>query len=117
APDGGIWRGETPVATDGDSRLRAIAMTCALCNESALQKRDGIWQIEGDPMEGALLSFAVKAGLDLHETVTEWPRTDMIPFDASHRLMATLHHNHDQRGMVFVKGAPEKILSLCRAQM
>jgi magnesium-transporting ATPase (P-type) len=67
-------------------------------------------------MEGALLSLARKAGLDVHQMSREWPRTDTIPFDSRHRFMATLHHNHEGRGIAFIKGAPEKILALCRAE-
>ena len=29
--------------------------------------------------------------------------------------MATLHHDHDGRGFIYVKGAPERILAMCRA--
>ena len=36
-----------------------------------------------------------------------WPRTDEIPFDAQHRFMATLHHDHDGHATIFVKGAPD----------
>ncbi len=116
APDGGIWRGDEAVNTESDGSVAALAHVCALCNDAALQEKDGVWQVEGDPMEGALLSLARKAGLDLKQMAREWPRTDTIPFDSRHRFMATLHHNHDGRGIALVKGAPEKILSLCRTE-
>jgi magnesium-transporting ATPase (P-type) len=40
----------------------------------------------------------------------------VIPFETEHRLMATLHHDHDGQGYLFVKGAPERILDLCSRQ-
>lgn len=116
APDGGIWRGEESVSADTDNTVASLAQICALCNDAALQEKDGVWQVEGDPMEGALLSLARKAGLDLRHMARDWPRTDTVPFDSRHRFMATLHHNHDGQGIALVKGAPEKILSLCRAE-
>jgi magnesium-transporting ATPase (P-type) len=67
-------------------------------------------------MEGALLAFAGKAGLDVHEQRRLWPRTDVIPFDARHRFMASLHHDHEQHAFIFVKGAPERILAMCTHQ-
>jgi magnesium-transporting ATPase (P-type) len=53
APEGAI----TPA---GD--LARLALAAALCNDAALHQRDNDWTVEGDPMEGALLAFAGKAG-------------------------------------------------------
>ena len=41
--------------------LGRIATAAALCNDAHLHRKDGIWTVEGDPMEGALLAFASKA--------------------------------------------------------
>jgi len=43
-------------------------------------------------------------------------RTDLIPFDARHRFMATLNHDHDEHASILVKGAPEAILALSKDQ-
>jgi magnesium-transporting ATPase (P-type) len=69
-----------------------MARGAILCNDAALRERDGQWMVRGDPMEGALLVFGVKAGLDIEAERKTSPRTDEIPFDAEHRFMATLHH-------------------------
>jgi magnesium-transporting ATPase (P-type) len=55
APEGAI----TP---PGD--LSRLARAAALCNDAALHDRNGVWTVEGDPMEGALLAFAGKVGRD-----------------------------------------------------
>ena len=55
-------------------------------------------------MEGALVSLAVKAGLDPDRVRRELPRTDEIPFDAAHRFMATLHHSHDDGAFIARQG-------------
>jgi magnesium-transporting ATPase (P-type) len=99
-----------------DSVLGELGRAAVLCNDAELKNRDGVWTVEGDPTEGALLAFAGKSGVALAEAHGQWPRTDVIPFDSKHKFMATLHHDHEGRGVVFVKGAPEKILTMCRAQ-
>jgi len=79
-------------------------------------KHDDTWIVEGDPMEGALLAFAGKSGLDTSEQRRQWTRTDLIPFDARHRFMATLNHDHEEHAAILVKGAPEAILALSHDQ-
>jgi len=96
--------------------LDEIARAGILCNDAELHHRDSAWSVEGDPMEGALLAFAAKAGRDIRQTMAGWPRTDAIPFDAKHRYMATLNHDHEQHACIFVKGAPEQILGMCTDQ-
>ena len=64
-------------------------------------------------MEAALLAFSGRAGIDRHAEQGLWARTDTIPFDAKHRFMATLNHNHEGKAAIFVKGAPEQILVMC----
>ena len=93
--------------------LEELARAAALCNDAALRQHGDVWTVEGDPMEGALLAFSGKMDVDIHKEQTTWTRTDVIPFDAKHRFMATLNHNHDGQAFVFVKGAPERILSMC----
>ncbi|WP_029008228.1 cation-transporting P-type ATPase [Azospirillum halopraeferens] len=93
-----------------------LARAGALCNDAALRETDGGWTVEGDPMEGALLVLARKAGLDPAGEARRLPRTDLIPFESEHRFMATLHHDHEGRGVICVKGAPERILAMCTAE-
>lgn len=96
--------------------LKKIAHAASLCNDSELHLRDNIWIVEGDPMEGALLSFSNKTGVDPLDKRRSWTRTDTIPFDSKYCFMATLHHNHLKQAFIFVKGAPEKILPRCQKQ-
>ncbi len=67
-------------------------------------------------MEGALLTFAGKMDVDVRKEQAAWTRTDAIPFDARHRFMATLHHDHARHAFIFVKGAPESLLAMCHDQ-
>ncbi|MDF2376559.1 MAG: HAD-IC family P-type ATPase, partial [Verrucomicrobiales bacterium] len=82
----------------------------------SLHEHESDWKIEGDPMEGALLALAGKLGIDYKSEGKIWTRTDAIPFDARHRFMATLNHDHENHAFITVKGAPEQILSMCTEQ-
>ena len=98
------------------SELQEACRVALLCNDATAHLRDGTWSFEGDPTEVALLVLAIKAGLDPQRLAEEYPRGDVIPFESEHRLMATLHHDHAGHGFVFVKGAPEAILTRCSHQ-
>ncbi len=98
---------EGAISPSGD--LTQLARAAALCNDAALRQRDGVWTVEGDPMEGALLAFAGKV---IGSTKLGAHRQDAIPFDSRHRFMAVL--TEEQTGCtVYVKGAPERVLRMC----
>jgi magnesium-transporting ATPase (P-type) len=105
-----------PVDTARQPGLIEIARAAILCDDAELKNRDGVWSVEGDPMEGALLAAAGRIGLLVGETRAQWPRSDVIPFDAKHRFMATLNHDHARHAVAFVKGAPERVIGMCRDQ-
>jgi len=115
-PKGAVRLADAEVDVREHAVLDELARASALCNDAALRAHDGTWLVEGDPMEGALLSFAGKIGADARKEQAAWPRTDAIPFDSQHRFMATLNHDHHGHGTIFVKGAPERILVMCKDQ-
>ncbi|GAB6051300.1 cation-transporting P-type ATPase [Magnetospira thiophila] len=115
-PHGGFLRDGKEVLAPVDFILLQAAEAASLCNDAALESRDGEWGVNGDPMEGALLVAGIKAGLDPGELERRYPRTDLIPFESEHRFMATLHHSHAGEAFIFVKGAPERVLGMCIAQ-
>jgi magnesium-transporting ATPase (P-type) len=88
-----------------------------LCNDGRLREEDGVWRVEGDPTEGALLVLGDKAGLSRHGANDRLPRLDSIPFESEHRFMATHHRDRDGASWIYVKGAPERILDLCSRQL
>ncbi|MDP5291118.1 cation-transporting P-type ATPase [Oceanimonas sp. CHS3-5] len=116
APEGNIVLGEQVVNAREHAALLELGRVAALCNDAALHRHQERWTVEGDPMEGALLALAGKLGIEPHQVRTHWPRTDVIPFDARHRFMATLNHDHAHHAQVLVKGAPERILAMCNRQ-
>ncbi|MGB3688993.1 MAG: HAD-IC family P-type ATPase [Jannaschia helgolandensis] len=92
--------------------LAELGRAAALCNDAALRLSGSTWQSIGDPMEGALLAFSAKTGVD----ISGWSRRDEIPFDAVHRYMAVLVEAPDGRHSIMVKGAPERVLAMCKTQ-
>jgi magnesium-transporting ATPase (P-type) len=103
---------------DDAAAIAAVApiLRCGLlCNDATLDRKDGAWVVEGEPMEGALVALAMKAGLEPAHLRHEWPRRDEIPFDAAHRYMATLHEGPEGEALVVIKGAPEEVLRLAGA--
>ena len=86
------------------------------CSDAELRAEDGSWRVEGDPTEGALLVAALKAGLEPARLRAEVRRLDEIPFDPERRFMAVLVEDRAGRRFIHLKGAPERLLALCRAQ-
>jgi len=114
APEGEIHLDGAQVALSDHPELTDIARALVLCNDAQLRKHsDGTWQLAGDPTEGALLAFAAKTGLDTDLERSTLPRTDAIPFESEHQLMATLHHHGEGKSFIYVKGSPERIRAMC----
>lgn len=115
-PKGALMLEDAQISHGEHTMLEELARAATLCNDAALRQHDGVWAVEGDPMEGALLAFAGKMDVDTRKEQSAWTRTDAIPFDAKHRFMATLNHDHERHAFVFVKGAPERLLLMCTNQ-
>jgi Ca2+-transporting ATPase len=84
--------------------LRAVAA----CNDSRLDNGELI----GDPTEGALLALAAKGAIERAAVEAALPRVAEIPFDSTHKFMATFHRDGD-RVRICVKGAPDVLLDRC----
>ena len=115
-PAGAFVLDDAEVHPEDHPVLLEMIRAALLCNDAELRSADGGWAVDGDPMEGALLALALKAGLDIDVERKSRPRSDVIPFESEHRFMATLHHDHAGHGFVYVKGAPERILGMCGRQ-
>lgn len=115
-PQGSFVLNDSQVDIRRHEALIDIARASLLCNDAELRHEDGQWLLAGDPTEGALISLALKTGLDRDAEKSALPRIDAIPFESEHRFMATLHSDQSGRRTVFVKGAPERVLDFCSMQ-
>ncbi|MEE8414282.1 MAG: HAD-IC family P-type ATPase [Dehalococcoidales bacterium] len=111
-PDGNIFLGNKQIETTKEKNALTETLRAGyLCNDAKLSKDEsGRFHIIGDPTEGALIVSATKAGIS-----GGLPRLDEIPFDSERMFMATLHEGKEEN-IIYVKGSPEKILSLCSNQ-
>ncbi len=91
------------------------------CNDAALTRHAGHWQVAGDPTEGAMVVVGAKAGMNREQVAALVPRVATVPFSSERRAMATLHHDRTTplaRGqVVVVKGATEQVLERCTRQL
>jgi len=122
APAGGFLD-PAAAAAPPDAGREALIRAGLLCNDARLVEGEGQWTVLGDPMEGALVALAAKAGLHPETERAAWNRRDEIPFDAQHRFMATLHDDPRAQApggrggrLILVKGAPEQVLAMCASQ-
>ncbi len=85
-----------------------VNIGCALCNDVIyLEKSD-----QADPIDRALMSYAVKNGADVEKLRSTYKRIYDKPFDSENRYMATGFTSNSQT-IFFVKGDPEVILKMC----
>ena len=88
-------------------------------NNAVLQERDGLWSVQGDPTEGALLVAARKAGLTDEALDARFERVGEVPFSSARKLMTTVHADAERDGRlrVFTKGAPDVLLAHCAQEL
>lgn len=105
---------EKTLGLEKDPLFSKILKIGALCNDALHSKEND--DVVGDPTEGAILSAILDAGIDHSSLSKAYPRIGEIPFSSESQCMATLHSFENKR-LVYVKGAPEKILSLCSSAL
>ena len=93
--------------------LELFFMTAALASNAKVDPPDeehNGWYVVGDPTEGALVTLARKAGFDLEKLDHDHPEIKEFQFDSARKLLSSVRRRGDQI-VVFVKGAPESVLS------
>jgi magnesium-transporting ATPase (P-type) len=117
APHGSIYD-ENAQACDMDSAddLRELARAGLLANNASLSPSEPNWQISGDPTEAALLTLAGKLGLPTSVEKANLPLLDSLPFSSERGCLASLHHDHGGHGLIYLIGAPERLLAVCNRQ-
>ncbi|WP_455834309.1 cation-translocating P-type ATPase [Pseudarthrobacter siccitolerans] len=108
-----------PQAAEQDAALYWSLLAGAVCNDAKVIREGHLWQAQGDPTEAAMLVAAGKGGVDAAGFLDANPRVSTLPFTSELQYMATLHSRGSTggSGVVLVKGAAERVLELCKAQM
>jgi Ca2+-transporting ATPase len=112
-PQGAFHSVDHQILTLTHPVLHVAARIALLCNDATLKDNDTVWQVRGDPTEGALLVMGRKTGLDPDRLLISYPRVAEIPFSSDRKRMATVHRGPEGLQM-FLKGAPENLLPFCR---
>lgn len=98
-------------AEDGVSpALRDVAVAAVRCSTGRLVRSGERWTPHGDPMEIALHVLALRTDADLSAEEKTRPLRRRLPFDSRRRRMSVVAGNR-----VYVKGAPDSVLSLTSA--
>jgi magnesium-transporting ATPase (P-type) len=98
-----------------DPGLRLLAVAGALTAEAEFRDQEGGGRaLSGDPTDGAVVVLSEKLGVDRDE-LRGLRRLDRVPFDSAQRYAASLHEDADGR-VIYVKGAPERLLGMCDRQ-
>ena len=116
-PKGKIFRDNEEIEYFDDN-LKEIFRAGYLCNESYLVEKDGLYSINGDPTEGALVVSALKAGCSEHQLNIEFPRLDLLPFESDRQYMATINKDiQNNKNFLYLKGSIEKTLDICNFEL
>jgi Ca2+-transporting ATPase len=123
---GNILFNQQSVNISMDKALHYCLTIGVLCNNSTLKQNNiaitGIWRnktetgwsVEGDPTEGAIIVAAAKADIWQAEIEKSQKRIGEIPFESERRRMSVVYRDTNNNNILYVKGAPDTILELCR---
>ncbi|AUW96822.1 cation-translocating P-type ATPase [Streptococcus pluranimalium] len=102
-----------------ESQLKAILLNAFLSSNARLEASDddeGEYSIKGDPTDGALKVLGYKGKLT-PEKLSQYgfEKVNEIPFDSENKYMAVCYQWPDKRTQFILKGAPDVLLSLIKA--
>ncbi|HVP92698.1 MAG TPA: cation-transporting P-type ATPase, partial [Acidobacteriota bacterium] len=96
-------------------KVEKLLEVSALCNSAKVEPpsdKNKSWDIIGDPTDGALIVNALKYGLNVQSMLAQNPTIHVMPFDSRRKRMTTIHRSGNKI-LVYTKGAPRSILSIC----
>ncbi|MGI5875344.1 MAG: calcium-translocating P-type ATPase, SERCA-type [Dethiobacteria bacterium] len=120
---GGIFRKGKQVDASREVDLKQALIIAAVCNNSSLlpSKKHAfgktphpVWEVNGDPTEGALLVCAAKGKINKETLEHKYKRIKEYPFNSTRKCMSVVCKD-GERATLFVKGAPERVLRLSTA--
>ena len=100
-----------PAGLPGNAAALELLQDGILCNEATVGEGDDP-DVQGDPVDTALVKTALGAGLDPEQVRRDTPRLQSIPFSSERKMMTTIHSKDGQQ-IVITKGAPGPVLACC----
>ncbi|MDX1649530.1 MAG: HAD-IC family P-type ATPase [Myxococcota bacterium] len=119
-PEGELRHEGRPVPAAEHPALWRLLRAGCLANEASLSRRDDDarrWEWSGDPTDVALLAVGMKGGCDPVTLREAHATVEAIPFEPERRFAASFHRDGAERGLVCVKGAPERVLAMCSREL
>ncbi|HEY9017501.1 HAD-IC family P-type ATPase, partial [Thiomicrospira sp.] len=104
--------GEPIVAHTHKPLMKMLKMS-ALCSDTRLVETNGQYSIHGLPTEGAIVVAAAKANITKEQLLNDYDIEVSFPFDSSRKMMSVIVRDEDNQAWLFVKGAPDVIMSRC----
>jgi len=105
------WRENTELTpAEAEERIYLLQIGFLCNNAKILTDEEGKEKIVADATESALISAGQSLGLEKKELEKIYKRIDTIPFDSNYKFMMTLHHFSETENVIYLKGAPEKVL-------
>jgi len=95
--------------------LRLTLMAGVLTNEATVRFGPEGIESTGDPTEVALLVAAAAYGLDPEILRESWDVEAEVPFEPDRQYSASIRREGSER-LLFVKGAPERVLAMCAVE-
>ncbi len=99
------------------SAVRQLFTAAVLCNNAHVDAESLVHDTtlaQGDPTEIALLWAAADCGVVPEQVGASWMKIGEIPFESERQRMAVMAEDSRNGREIFVKGAPDVILPLCR---
>jgi Ca2+-transporting ATPase len=101
------------IAEGKSTLLHDIFLTSVKCSTAQVVEEDGnVVKELGDPTEVALIKAAILNGFKPNQ-FDSYQTIDSIPFSSDLMFSAILVEDSSGKRAIYVKGAPEKVLSLC----
>ena len=111
-PRGSILPRDNHADPSQDDWLTVLLRAAVLCNDSSLSEENGLWRIDGDSTEGALIVAGARGGIFKETMEKEMPVVGEVSFTSERKRMTTIHRS--ESGLVaYMKGAPESVLERC----
>lgn len=91
--------------------LKYALMISAICNDSALIKKDGRYAVQGNPTEGALVVAAQKGGISKKKLLENGVQIlKSFPFDSTRKMSSVIVRLPNGDLYSIAKGAPDVVL-------
>jgi len=112
-----VYHGKKKIDVKKDKELYLLLKTSILCNNARFETiKGGNYELMGDPTEQALLSATLDLGMNKKTLIDKEHSVKKFEFDSKRKMMSIVRDN-ERHNVLYSKGAPEKILSICTDEL